>query len=241
MGVPPTAGCGRYCWRGPAKCEVPDSGTSGIRVCQWHLALQDGSTQPMDPNDVVGWGSEWADELAKTRKILVVSTEAVGHVTPLVPLVGALLDGGDQVLVTAGPGAAPRIEKTGAEFAVAGPGQSEYLVRLAARTRGIPGDGVAQERILQYFLPRAFGEIGVDEMVEDVLRHGQKFAPDLVLFEAFALAGPLRPTSSAYRAMRTCSDRCRRVMRSNWPMMPSPRSGVPSVVKCLDGPGCTDG
>jgi UDP:flavonoid glycosyltransferase YjiC (YdhE family) len=54
-----------------------------------------------------------------------------------------------------------------------------------------PGDGVAPERILQYFLPRAFGEIGVDEMVDDVLRHGQEFAPDLVLFEAFALAGPL--------------------------------------------------
>ncbi len=44
---------------------------------------------------------------------------------------------------------------------------------------------------MQYFLPRAFGEIGVDEMVDDVLRHGQEFTPDLVLFEAFALAGPL--------------------------------------------------
>lgn len=120
-----------------------------------------------------------------------MSTEGAGHVTPLVPLISALSADGDEVLVTSGPGAASIIDKTDARFVVAGPGQSEYMTRLAARTRGIPGDGVAPERILQYFLPRAFGEIGVDEMVDDVLRHGQEFAPDLVLFEAFALAGPL--------------------------------------------------
>ena len=124
-------------------------------------------------------------------KILAVSTEGAGHVTPLVPLIGALLAGGDEVLVASGPGAAPIVEKIGARFALAGRSQSEYMARLAARTRGNPGDGVAPERILHYFLPRAFGEIGVDEMVDDVLRHGQEFAPDVVLFEAFALAGPL--------------------------------------------------
>lgn len=111
--------------------------------------------------------------------------------TPLVPLIGALLAGGDEVLVASGPGAAPIVEKIGARFVLAGRSQSEYMARLAARTRGNPGDGVAPERILHYFLPRAFGEIGVDEMADDVLRHGQEFAPDVVLFEAFALAGPL--------------------------------------------------
>jgi|ERR1017187_4954827 hypothetical protein len=40
-------------------------------------------------------------------KILAVSTEGAGHVTPLVPLIGALLAGGDEVLVASGPGAAP--------------------------------------------------------------------------------------------------------------------------------------
>ncbi len=65
------------------------------------------------------------------------------------------------------------------------------MQRLAQRTRSHPGDGIAPEQIVHYFLPRAFAEVGVDEMVDDVLRHGQAFAPDLVLFEAFALAGPL--------------------------------------------------
>src|SRR5579862_5142450 len=120
-------------------------------------------------------------------KILVVSTPGAGHVTPLLPLIGALLAGGDEVLVASGPEAAPIVEKTGARFALAGRSQLEYLNRLAARMRGSPGDGIAPARILHYFLPRAFGEIVVDEMVDDVLRLGQEFAPDIVVFEAFAL------------------------------------------------------
>jgi len=124
-------------------------------------------------------------------KILVVSTEGAGHLTPLLPLIGAFIDGGDEVLVASGPGAAATVEKIGARFASSGRSQPDWMARLGTRTRGTPGDGIAPERILHYFLPRAFGEIGVDEMVDDVLRHGRAFAPDLVLFEAFALAGPL--------------------------------------------------
>lgn len=124
-------------------------------------------------------------------RVLVVSTPGAGHVTPLVPIIEALLAGGDDVLVVSGPEAAPIIEKPGALFALAGRSQAHWMERLAARTRGNPGDGLAPERILHYFLPRAFAEVGVDEMIDDVLRHGQAFAPDLVLFEAFALAGPL--------------------------------------------------
>ena len=124
-------------------------------------------------------------------RVLVVSTPGAGHVTPLVPIIGALLAGGDDVVVASGPEAAPIIEKSGARFALAGRSQAECMERLAARTRGNPGEGLAPERILHYFLPRAFAEVGVDEMIDDVLRHGQAFAPDFVLFEAFALAGPL--------------------------------------------------
>jgi UDP:flavonoid glycosyltransferase YjiC (YdhE family) len=124
-------------------------------------------------------------------RVLVVSTQGAGHVTPLVPIIEALLAGGDDVMVASGPDAAPIIEKTGARFALAGRSQADLMERLATRTRGNPGDGIAPERILHYFLPRAFAEVGVDEMIDDVLRHGQELAPDLVLFEAFALAGPL--------------------------------------------------
>jgi UDP:flavonoid glycosyltransferase YjiC (YdhE family) len=47
-------------------------------------------------------------------RVLVVSTAGVGHVTPLVPIIGALLAGGDEVMVASGPEAAPIVEKTGA-------------------------------------------------------------------------------------------------------------------------------
>jgi hypothetical protein len=124
-------------------------------------------------------------------KVLVVSTAGAGHVTPLVPIIGALVASGDEVVVASGPEAEPIVAKTGARFARAGRSEAEWMERLATRTRGNPGEGLAPERILHYFLPRAFGEIGVDEMIDDVLRHGQAVAPDLVLFEAFALAGPL--------------------------------------------------
>ncbi len=124
-------------------------------------------------------------------RVLVVSTPGAGHVTPLVPIIRALLAGGDDVLVVSGQEAAPIIEKSGAQFALAGQSQADWMGRLAARTRGNPGGGLAPERILHYFLPRAFAEVGVDEMIDDVLLHGQAFGPDLVLFEAFALAGPL--------------------------------------------------
>jgi hypothetical protein len=140
--------------------------------------------------------------VAAIMKVLVVSTPGAGHVTPLVPIIRALLAGGDGVLVASGPEAAPIIEKTGARFALAGRSQAEWMARLATRTRGNPGDGVAADGILHYFLPRAFAEIGVDEMVDDVLRHGQEFAPDVVVVPS--RGSPSRPGTrwcSATRAV----------------------------------------
>jgi UDP:flavonoid glycosyltransferase YjiC (YdhE family) len=124
-------------------------------------------------------------------RVLVVATSGAGHITPLVPLIDALVAAGDDVLVMSGPEARVVVEKTSARFEQVGVSVDEVMARLAARTRGAPGDGLPPERILHYFLPRAFGEIAVDEMIDDVLRVGRDFGPDVVVFEAFALAGPL--------------------------------------------------
>ncbi len=124
-------------------------------------------------------------------RVLVVSTPGAGHLHPLLPLVRALLDAGDEVMVASGPETATTVERSGALFEQVGVSQAEVMARLVARTRGFPGDGLPPDRIIHYFLPRAFGEVGMAAMIDDVLRIGRSFAPDVVVFEAFALAGPL--------------------------------------------------
>jgi UDP:flavonoid glycosyltransferase YjiC (YdhE family) len=99
--------------------------------------------------------------------------------------------GGDEVVVAAAADAAPIVETSGADFFVAGNGEDVWFERLVARTRGNPGDGIAPERINHYFVPRLFGEIAAADMIDDVLACGRDLHPDLVLFENYALAGPL--------------------------------------------------
>ena len=124
-------------------------------------------------------------------KVLVVSVPALGHLNPLIPLVKALLAGGDQVVVASGVDVAATAKAAGAEFFAAGQGEDAWMDQLRQRTRGAPGDGIAPERILHYFVPSAFGEIGAADMIDDVLECGRQLGPDLVVFENLALAGPL--------------------------------------------------
>ena len=124
-------------------------------------------------------------------KILVVTTPGPGHVNPLRPLVEALLAGGDEVTVAAAPSAEILVEDTGAAFCPCGNEEFDWFDRLRARTRGNPGDGLAPERISHYFLPRLFGEIATDDMIDDVVSCGRRFEPNVVLFETYAFAGPL--------------------------------------------------
>jgi UDP:flavonoid glycosyltransferase YjiC (YdhE family) len=124
-------------------------------------------------------------------KVLVVSTPGLGHLNPLVPLVRAFLAGGDQVVVASGVDLKPRVEAVGAEFFAVGHGEDAWMDQLRQRTRGTPGDGIAPDRILHYFVPRVFAEIAAADMIDGVLDCGRRLAPDLVLFENLALAGPL--------------------------------------------------
>ena len=68
-------------------------------------------------------------------KVLVVSTPLSGHLSPLLPLVEALLSGGDEVVVSTGAEAAPTVERCGARFSAAGAGDSVWFERLRDRTR----------------------------------------------------------------------------------------------------------
>jgi len=124
-------------------------------------------------------------------KVLVVSTPLSGHLSPLLPLVEALLAGGDEVVVSSGAEAASTVERCGARFSPAGAGDRVWFERLRDRTRGNPGDGIAPERINHYFVPRLFAEIAAADMIDEVLACGRDLEPDLVIFENYAFAGPL--------------------------------------------------
>jgi UDP:flavonoid glycosyltransferase YjiC (YdhE family) len=124
-------------------------------------------------------------------KVLVVCIPLAGHLNPLKPLISAFIDAGDEVLVASGADIQREVTTAGAEFAPAGHGFGWWFEQLGARTRAMPGDGLEPERILSYFLPRVFGEVALEDMIDGALGAATECRPDLVVFDMFALAGPL--------------------------------------------------
>jgi len=124
-------------------------------------------------------------------KVLVVAVPAAGHLHPLLPLVEALLAQGDEVVVATAEDQAGVVARSGAAFVPAGHGEMDWFGKLQGHVRGAPGDGLAPGRINHYFFPRLFAEIAAADQVDDVLAAGQWLHPDLVVFETYALAGPL--------------------------------------------------
>lgn len=124
-------------------------------------------------------------------RVLAVAVPASGHVNPLLPLIEALLDQGHEVAVACGEDPEGAIARSGAEYLPAGSKEMDWFDVLRTRVRGLPGDGLAPGRINYYFVPRLFAEIAAADMIDDVVDVGERFAPDLVLFETYAFAGPL--------------------------------------------------
>ena len=127
----------------------------------------------------------------RAMKVLVASVPASGHLLPLLPIARALAEGGDEVLVACGPDMAHVVEGTGLGFAPVGRPEVDWFADLGARIRGNPGDGLAPGRINHYFVPRLFGEIGADDMIDELLATAREFRPDLLVFETYAFAAPL--------------------------------------------------
>ncbi len=124
-------------------------------------------------------------------KVLAVSSPFAGHLGPMLPVLGAFVDAGDEVVVAGNRAIEHLVKGTGAVFHPAGSDSDVWFERLRERTLGNPGDGIAPERINQYFVPRLFAEIGTADMIDDVVEAGNDLAPDLVVFESLAFAGPL--------------------------------------------------
>lgn len=124
-------------------------------------------------------------------RVLVTCVPQAGHFGPLLPLAQALAAQGDDVLVASGPDAEAATVSRGLAFRPAAPGFGEWYESLRGRTRGIPGDGLAPERIEGYFLPRLFGEVGTALTVDGLLATAREFQPDVILFDPVLFAAPL--------------------------------------------------
>jgi UDP:flavonoid glycosyltransferase YjiC (YdhE family) len=109
----------------------------------------------------------------------------------MLPLVRALLAAGDEVTVASGADVEAPVTAAGAAFRPIGHGFGDWFATLAARTRGNPGDGLPPERIMPYFLPRLFGEIVPDDVIDDLLDCGRDLRPDLIVFDQESYAAPL--------------------------------------------------
>jgi UDP:flavonoid glycosyltransferase YjiC (YdhE family) len=122
---------------------------------------------------------------------LVTCVGQAGHFGPLRPMVAALRQQGDDVLVASGSVIESAVIESGAAFAAAGGGLDAWFGQLVSRVRGAPGDGLPPARIGAYFVPRLFAEIGAADMIDDVVRLGREFRADAVLFDTAAFCGPL--------------------------------------------------
>lgn len=124
-------------------------------------------------------------------RVIVACVPQTGHVRPLLPLARALAARGDDVVIATAADMTSLVEPSGLTVRPTGPGFSEWFARLAARTRGAPGDGLAPERVVRYFVPRLFGEIGTDLVVDDLLAASRAHHADLIVHDAMLYAGPL--------------------------------------------------
>lgn len=135
-------------------------------------------------------------------RVLFSCVPQTGHINPLVPLARAFQSLGDEVVLASGPDAEPVADAMGLAFRQAGPSFGEWYQALQARTRGVPGDGLAPERIEHYFLPRLFGEVGAALMLDPLLEVARQFGPGLLVFEPFVFAAPLVADVLGIRAVQ---------------------------------------
>lgn len=124
-------------------------------------------------------------------RVLFTSVPQAGHLFPLLPLARAFAGQGDDVLVATARTATAEAERAGLPVAAVGAEYETWWPRLFDRTRGRPGDGLPPERVLRYFVPRLFAEIGADLTVDDLHELARRWRPDLIVADPFAFAAPL--------------------------------------------------
>lgn len=137
-------------------------------------------------------------------RVIVSCVPQTGHLLPLLPLAEAFAARGDEVVIASGPDAEEAVSARGLTLRAVGPTLDSWFAALRARTRGMPGDGLAPSRVEGYFVPRLFGEIGTALVVDDLLALCREFEPALLVFEPYLYAAPLAAAATGTRAVLHC-------------------------------------
>lgn len=135
-------------------------------------------------------------------RVVVACIPQTGHLLPLLPLAEALSAQGHDVVVASGADAGDAVQERSLCFRETGPPFADWFGALAARTRGIPGQGLAPDRVERYFLPRLFGEVGAALVVDDLMAAVTDHRADLLLFDPVMFAAPLVGTLLGVRAVQ---------------------------------------
>lgn len=134
-------------------------------------------------------------------RVIVSCVPQTGHLFPLLPLAHAFAAQGDEVTVASGPDLAEAVTSGGLRFRAVGPGFDAWFGALCARTRGMPGDGLDPSRVLGYFVPRLFGEVGTAIVIDDLLELCKELEPALLVFDPLVFAAPLVAEVTGVRAV----------------------------------------
>lgn len=137
-------------------------------------------------------------------KVVVACVPQTGHILPLLPLAQAFAGRGDEVVIASGPDAEPAASGRGLPFRPVGPALEAWFAALRARTRGIPGDGLAPSRVEGYFIPRLFAEIGMAFVIDDLLALCREMEPSLLVFDPYLFAAPLAAAATGTHPVLHC-------------------------------------
>ena len=130
--------------------------------------------------------------MGSTRmRVIFCCVPQTGHITPLLPLAEAFSRRGDEVILASGNDATGAAASSGLSFRRICPEFGSWFEALRARTRGVPGDGLAPERVPGYFTPRLFGEIGLALTVDGLIALCREIEPALLVFDPYLFAAPL--------------------------------------------------
>jgi UDP:flavonoid glycosyltransferase YjiC (YdhE family) len=135
-------------------------------------------------------------------RVLFSSTPAYGHVQPMLPLAIAFRDAGHDVIVAIAPELAPRVVAAGLTAVPAGDDLPAWWQELERRHPGQPWNGLAPERILHWFIPHLFAEVGAPAMLRDLRVITAGWRPDLIVYESFEFAGPVAAALCGARAVQ---------------------------------------